>query len=127
MNEPNESDILFPDKTITLGGEEVTVSEFKYLPGLIAAKIAQPLLAGLVTLTQTEGSFDISKLDAVIGEHADIWTRLLGLSCGKEADWVANLRDIDGTMLSLAFWEVNGPFLLRRVAFVKRFSAILSA
>lgn len=126
MSDPSEAEILFPDKTLTLAGEAVTVREFKYLEGLKLAAIAAPLLSALSQL-MTEGEIDLLKIDQVIADNADIWAQLLAASCDKPVDWLETLSDVEGTQLSWGFWEVNGPFLLRRVAFAKRFGAILAA
>lgn len=120
-----EADILFPDRSITINGEAVTVKEFSYLEGLKAAAIAQPLLADLLLLIQSEDALGLTELDRIIGQNADAWTELLGLSIGQTADWVAGLSDKDGTRLSMMFWEINGPFLVRRVAFAKQFGQIV--
>jgi hypothetical protein len=125
MSEVAESDILFPDKTLPIGGEEIIVHEFKYLEGLKAAAIAQPLLSALLALIQDEAKMGLPELDRVIGAHADVWMQLLAMSTGKTTEWVSDLDDADGTLLSMTFWEINGPFLLRRVAFAKQFGTIV--
>jgi hypothetical protein len=125
MSNLSESDIIFPDKTLNIGDEEITVHEFKYLEGLSAAAIAQPLLADLLSLIQDADTMGLPELDRIIGKNADVWTQLLAMSARKPAEWVAELNDTDGTLLSMTFWEINGPFLLRRVAFAKRFGTIV--
>ncbi len=125
MSNANEADIIFPDKTLTIGGEETAVHEFKYLEGLKAAAIAQPLLADLLALIQDENTMGLAELDRVIGKNASIWTQLLAMSASKPAEWIAELNDADGTLLSMTFWEINGPFLLRRLAFAKQFGTIV--
>jgi len=125
MSQANEADILFPDKTLSLAGEDTVVHEFNYLEGLKAAAIAQPLLIDLQALIQSSNGLDLPSLDRVIGHNADIWTQLLALSVNKTAEWIAALSDADGTALSMHFWEINGPFLLRRVAFAKQFGKIV--
>lgn len=123
--EVNESAILFPDKTLTIGSEEIVTHEFKYLEGLKAAAIAQPLLAALSALIRDMSEMGLPELDRVIGDNAEVWTQLLAMSVGKPVEWVAELNDVDGTLLSMTFWEINGPFLLRRVAFAKQFGTIV--
>jgi len=125
MSESNESAILFPGRTLTLAGEEVLAHEFKYLEGLKAAAIAQPLLSDLSAMIQNNAEMGLPDLDRIIGNNSEIWMQLLALSIGKDAAWVADLDDADGTLLSMTFWELNGPFLLRRVAFAKQFGTIV--
>jgi hypothetical protein len=125
MTNTNESEILFPDKTLTIGGEKLTVHEFKYLEGLKVAAIAQPLLADLLRLIQDESAMGLPALDRVIGDNSHVWIALLAMSIERTHEWVAELSDADGTLLSMTFWEINGPFLLRRVAFAKQFGTIV--
>lgn len=120
----NESEILFPHKTITFNGTDVTVHEFKYLEGLKAAGVAQPLLTGLLELIDTEPKLSMPGLDRVIGDNVEVWLKLLSMSSDKPVEWIENLNDADGTLLSMTFWELNGPFLLRRVTVAKQFGTI---
>ena len=125
MNSPNESAILFPDKSVNLGGKDIALHEFSYLEGLEAAAIAQPLLSDLLAMIEEQSQIGLPQLDQVIGKHAAIWVQLIALSVKMPAEWVAELSDSDGTVLSMHFWEINGPFLLRRVAFAKQFGKIV--
>jgi hypothetical protein len=125
MSEINEAEILFPTRTITVNGEDITVHEFNYLQGLKAAVIAQPLLADLLRLIQDSDTMELPELDRVIGANAEAWIELLAMAADKDIPWVQALSDADGTLLSLTFWEINGPFLLRRVAFGKQFGKII--
>jgi hypothetical protein len=120
-----EADIIFPDKTLIIGDEEITVHEFKYLEGLKVAAIAQPLLADLLALIQNAEKMGLSELDRVIVSNIDVWTQILAMSVGKGREWIAGLSDADGMLLSMTFWEINGPFLSRRVAFAKQFGTIV--
>lgn len=125
MTDTNESDLLFPNLTLSIGGEEVVMHEFSYLEGLKAAAIAQPLLSDLSAMIQDKENIGLPELDRVIGTNAELWLQLLALSIGKTVEFVQALSDIDGTLLSMTFWELNGPFLLRRVAFAKQFGMIV--
>lgn len=100
---------------MTVGGEAVEVREFRYLEGLQAAGLARPVLAGLRELIEAEGEIQLEALDALIGAHADTWLTLIGMSTGRDLEWLAALSDQDGLALSLAFWRVNGPFFTRRL------------
>ena len=125
MTTTPESDLLFPDKTITIGGEDVIVHEFTYLEGLSAAAIAQPLLTDLMAMINQCDTLGTPEIDRVIGNNAAIWLQLLAMSIGKPLEWAEKLSDADGTLLSMTFWEMNGPFLLRRVVVAKQFGHIM--
>jgi hypothetical protein len=112
-----DAEILFPDETLELSGEQVTVREYRYLEGLRASVVARPILAGLRELIEAcEGrEIDPEALDELIGEHAEAWVGLIALATGRDPQWIKSLSDGDGLNLSLAFWRVNGPFFTRRL------------
>ena len=112
----SDEEILFPDLVVEIDGEQVEVREFRYLDGLKATAIARPIIAGYRRLLDEQGeAFEPEALDEVIGEHAEAWTELLAISTGRDAAWVRSLSDGEGVALSLAFWEANGPFFVRRL------------
>ncbi|HSH28870.1 MAG TPA: DUF6631 family protein [Thiohalobacter sp.] len=110
-----DAEILFPDQTLEVGGEQVTVREFRYLEGARAAVIAAPLIKAMRELISGDDDISAEALDALIGEHVEIWLQLICMSTGKDPEWIAKLPDEDGMQLSLLFWEVNGPFFTRRL------------
>lgn len=110
-----DAEILFPDQTLEVGGEQVTVREFRFLEGARAAVIARDLLADLGQLVQQEQDLQPEDIDAIIGQHGEAWAQLLAMSIDRDPEWVANLSDEDGQELSMLFWDVNGPFFVRRL------------
>ena len=122
----NDAAILFPDETVEIDGEQVTVREFRYLEGLRAAALARPLLAGLREIIETDDDIEPEALDALIGEHTDIWVQLIAMSTGLSAERIGELSDRDGVTLSMAFWRVNGPFFTRRLLLASAVASGLS-
>ena len=54
-------------------------------------------------------------LAAVMGAHHEAWMDLLGRATGRDSEWLGRLSDGDGSALSIAMWEANGPFFVRLV------------
>lgn len=115
MSEPNDAEILFPDGTIEIEGEQIEVREFRYLEGLKATAIARPIIAGLRDLIKAEGDLELDAIDALIGEHAEAWVQLISMSTGLDPERIQGLSDRDGMALSMAFWNVAYPFFTRRL------------
>lgn len=124
----DEADILFPERDLVINGKTITVREFTYLQSLQAASEAKSFIAALSDLVNDETTMiDLAALDGVANDHSDCWIALLAKASSKDADWVAGLNDADGNLLAMAFWEINGPFLWRRVAAAKAVKAQIPA
>lgn len=112
----DDMELLFSDRELRVAKEQVTVKEFRYLEGLQAAALARPIIGAMRDAFVTGGEeVSIEALDTVIGEHYGVWLELVSMATGKPVEWLSALSDRDGTQLSLAFWEANGPFFMRRL------------
>jgi len=110
--------LLFPDRTLTIAGESVRVSEFRYLQGLEALALARSFLTELRELmTGAAADFTPEALFALVGRHRTMWIELVALACARPVAWIAALPDREAVQIDLAFWEVNGPFFTRRLLF----------
>lgn len=114
----DDLEILYPDQEIELGGERLVVREFRYREGLEAVALARPLFAGLRALIDSKpGEVAPEDLDALIGEHREMWLTLVAKSCGRDLEWVAALPDGQAMALQMAFWGANSGFFTRRLLF----------
>ena len=141
MTEPTldpagEAALLFPDQDVTVRDPEtgapvtLTVREYRMREGLEATTIARPLIADLAALVpdgehaEPPGTLEI---DAVIGQHADLWLALTARACDREVEWLARLRDGDARAMRHAMWAANGDFFLRRIIAVIRGRGAIAA
>jgi hypothetical protein len=119
----NDLEILYPDQTVTVGAETVTMREYRYREGLEAAGLARLFLAGLRALmTDTGEEIALEAIDGLIAEHRETWLQLVALSCGREVEWLAQLPNHEAMKLHLAFWGVNGPFFTQRLVLAAAFA-----
>jgi len=119
-------DILFPEREIEIAGETLVVREFSYLEAMRCAAGAKSLIAGIGKIISDADTIRLEELDAVIADHIDEWVGLLAASISKDVSFVESLNDQDGSNLAMAFWEINGPFLLRRVMLNRVFQKSLA-
>lgn len=120
----NDLALLFPDETITIGGEAIVVREFRYREGLEAAALARPIFAGLrAMVTGPDTKLAPESLDALIAAHPEVWLKLVSISCGKPVEWLAGLPDREAMKLQIAFWGANSSFFTRRLLFGAAFAA----
>jgi len=114
----DDLEILYPDQQIDLDGEKLVVREFRYREGLEMAALARPFLVGLRTLIDSApGAVVPEALDALIGEHREVWLLMVAKSCDRELKWVAALPDRHAMALQMAFWGANSGFFTRRLLF----------
>ena len=118
-----EIETLFPDVSVEVRdpdtGDRVSlvVREFRFREGLEAQAAARPLVEVLAEAAADEaGAVDALAVDAIMSEHADLWLQLLGQVSDRDPDWLARLSDADGQRVSIAMWEANRGFFMRRVA-----------
>lgn len=116
-DEANEIEVLHPDRELVIGGEKIEVREFRFLEGLDAEVIAQPLLNGLADLLGGESrrTFGYSAMAKLFAQHKDEFVQLVGMATGKPPEWFGSLGDADGQRLAMTFWTVNRGFFTRRV------------
>lgn len=113
----NELDILFPNRQLLVGGEEVTVREFTYLEALRLGAKALPLLIAMEEAGRDTP--DLLLLDRLLPQYVDIWFDLLAVATGRDTDWLKALGNRDGERLMLTFWAVNQDFFVRRIALLR--------
>lgn len=112
----DDSQVLYPDATITIDGRDIEVREFRYEEGLRAAAIARPIITAMRDmLPENDSEIDLTALEQIMGDNAQAWMELIALSTGQDVDWLRSLSDRDGLNLSILFWEVNAPFFTRRL------------
>jgi len=112
----NELEVLMPDREITIGDETIAVREFRFLEGLKAEGIAQPILRDIVGRTKERGeSLELSDIAAIFATHSAAFLELLSMATGKPCEWLSGLSDEDGQSLLMLFWTVNANFFARRL------------
>lgn len=109
--------ILYPNQTLTLGGEQIELKEYTLKQQLQHRARFMPFIGTLrtnLTEAQAHGDFDLDALLGCIAEHYDDVLFLVALSCGKSEDWVGSLRGEDAEGLLMVWWAVNSDFFTRQ-------------
>lgn len=125
MAEENQEEIggelatLFPDQTLTLGGETVPVRALRFREGLELLPIIRPIIDGMQQLAEeaqdNPENLTSASVLGLLEDHPDAWVSLMAAAANRDADWVEGLDLEDGEALALAAWRANAPFLLRRL------------
>lgn len=110
-----ELEVEFPERTITLAGESVTVTEIGFVAGLRLQRHVAPLVADIETLMlETQQAPEYDQVVSVLAGRLDATLALIAEATGKDGDWLAGLRGRDGDALLLTFWSVNAAFFIQR-------------
>ncbi|HSH30037.1 MAG TPA: DUF6631 family protein [Thiohalobacter sp.] len=102
-------------QAVQLTRGQVLIRELRYGESLEAARIARPLLDDLSELVSGGDPISADDIDALNARHSDIWLHLIAISTSLTPEQVADLPEADGAALSLAFWDVNRGFFMRRL------------
>lgn len=105
-----EEDIILPNRTITVGGEELEVKEFTLIQGMKLTEIMRPMLDDFLAAFQNTTEPDLDVLDGVLARHTQATMQMLALAVNKPVKWVFDLPYADGQVLLNEFWRVNSGF-----------------
>ncbi len=94
---------------------QITVHEFRFREGLEMRALAGPLIADLATQLDDGAASSGGGVEAVLAAHGDLWLEIAARATGREADWLARLRDADAARVSGALWQANMSFFVRHI------------
>lgn len=109
--------ILFPDRTIRIAGQSVTVRELRFAEQLEHHPLLMPLSAALEAAEPTAlvGPESVNRIYDLLADHWACVVALAAICCDRDEAWVRSLPPAEGENLLLAWWGVNSGFFIRRV------------
>lgn len=111
---PSELDILQPNRTLPIGGREVTVRELGFFESLSLSPQVSALVGALVEKTGG-ADLDLALLYSVCAAQPEATLALLARASDQPIEWVRSLTASQGDLLIVTFWAVNADFFLQRV------------
>lgn len=109
-------EVLNPDITVRVAGQDVTVREYRYFEGLRVAALAKPFLDALyAAFSRTDGAPDADDIASLIAEHEGIVMQMVAVSSGLTEQQLRALGQADGDVLTFAWWRANSAFFTQRV------------
>lgn len=118
-SQASDLSVLHPDRTLQIGTppRDVTVEEFRFLDGIVAQRIARPIIDHMASLfgDTDPDKVSLEDLQELFAEHQDAFVELMSMSAKVDAGFIASLSDTDGQMLLNTFWQVNALFFVRRL------------
>lgn len=104
-------EVLNPDITVRVSGQDVTVREYRYFEGLRIAAMAKPFLDALyAAFSRSDGAPDADDIASLIAEHEGIVMQMVAVSSGLTEQQLRELGQADGDVLTFAWWRANSAF-----------------
>lgn len=114
-NGAEDLEILYPERTLTVGGKKLTVREYGFMEGLALQQQAAPILNALVVASAQPTDAGFERIMDVLADHSEELLALVAQAADVEPAFVRGLTDSDGQALLMTWWLVNGGFFVRRV------------
>lgn len=105
--------VLFPELTVSIAGESITVREYGFIDGLRVRALMAPFVAELDAMIMTAPL--VEEIIDLLGRYIDATQQAVAISVSRDPAWVAALKPADGEELLFTWWAVCGPFFLRQV------------
>ena len=118
--------ILHPDRTLAIGGRNVTLREYGFFEGLDVADRAAMFITDLIALSE-DGTLRYAQVRRLFGRHRAVIPAIAAQAGDVEATWLEALAP-DELELYLATWfAVNAAFFVREVLAELREVQLLAA
>ncbi len=106
--------ILHPDRTLAIGGRNVTLREYGFFEGLDVADRASHFIADLIAAS-ADGALRYAHVRRLFGRHRDVIPTIAAQAGDVDVAWLEALP-LDELELYLATWfAVNAAFFVREV------------
>ncbi len=106
--------ILHPDRTLAIGGRNVTLREYGFFEGLDVADRASRFIADLIAAS-ADGALRYAHVRRLFGRHRDVIPVIAAQAGDVDVAWLEALPP-DELELYLATWfAVNAAFFVREV------------
>ncbi len=113
----HDTNIILPDRDITVCGRAVHVREIRFAQSSQAMTLMAPVIDGLQSLKLDPAveTLALEPLEALIAEHWNPFLDFMALSTGQPRSWLGDLPDHAGQELAMTVLAVNAGFFLRRL------------
>lgn len=105
--------VLHPERTLEIGGREVTVREYGFVEGLRLRPLAKPLADAIYDGLNTRREVPFEQVLDVMAEHYDAIMQLVAVAADVDQAFIDALGHDDGELLLMTWWGANGPFYVR--------------
>lgn len=105
--------VLFPDQTIKLLGEAISVTEYPFMKWLELKPICIEMNQQFADFISAEKDVDVDEILECFENHFEIMQTLLCESIHKPVEFLKKLPDAEMQLLLLTWWGINKHFFLK--------------
>ena len=122
----DELAVLHPDRTLLIGGREVTIREYGFFEGLDVADRASHFIADLLAAS-TDGTLRYTQVRRLYGRHRAVIPSIAAQAADVEVTWLEALAPDDLELYLATWFAVNAAFFVREALAELRETALREA
>lgn len=122
----DELAVLHPDRTLPIGGRDVTIREYGFFEGLDVADRASAFIADLVAASE-DGTLRYTQVRRLFGRHRSVVPLIAAQAGDVEVAWLEALAPDDLEIYLATWFAVNAAFFVREALAELRETALREA
>ena len=122
----DELAVLHPDRTLPIGGRQVTIREYGFFEGLDVADRAAAFIADLVAASE-DGTLRYTQVRRLFGRHRSVVPSIAAQAGDVDVAWLEALAPDDLEIYLATWFAVNAAFFVREVLAELREAQLLAA
>jgi hypothetical protein len=112
-NAAEDLNILFPDQSLLIANEQITVTEYPFMTWIELKPLCKPLIEEFTEFMRRGDDVAADELLECFENHFQILQTLLCKSIDKPVEFLEKLSYSDMQILLLTWWSVNKNFFLQ--------------
>ena len=108
----DELAVLHPDRTLPIGGRDVTIREYGFFEGLDVADRAAAFIADLVAASE-DGTLRYTQVRRLFGRHRSVVPSIAAQAGDVDVAWLEALAPDDLEIYLATWFAVNAAFFVR--------------
>ena len=104
--------VLHPERTLPIGGRDVTIREYGFFEGLDVADRASHFIADLVAAS-TDGTLRYTQVRRLFGRHRSVVPSIAAQAGDVDVAWLEALAPDDLEIYLATWFAVNAAFFVR--------------
>ena len=104
--------VFHPDRTLPIGGRDVTIREYGFFEGLDVADRASAFIADLVAASE-DGTLRYTQVRRLYGRHRAVIPVIAAQAADVEVEWLEALAPDDLEIYLATWFAVNAAFFVR--------------
>lgn len=114
VQDVNELEVLNPDFTIEIGGQNITVREYGHVEWFRLLYRVEPLVALIAERLSSQKNVPVEEVFLIFSEHMDAMLPCILQAADMTFEVFNTLKTEEIELLVIAWWRVNHHFFINR-------------